>query len=165
MYYSTKKQSKKRFCKYCGNEINPDTKQCTGCQKQYFRGFKARKILFCFITVILLLSNIILLVNLHNTQKDRDYWLNVYTDSKRVLSERLKTASDALSFYNNQVALISDDNTKTYHKYGCKNFDDSSFRVYKTELAKEKGYTECPACHKPLTTLDLLRQMAKESKE
>lgn len=24
-----------RFCKICGNEINPATKRCTGCGKQY----------------------------------------------------------------------------------------------------------------------------------
>ena len=28
---------KRRFCRYCGNAIDPITKKCTGCGKQYFK--------------------------------------------------------------------------------------------------------------------------------
>lgn len=31
------KESKPRFCKHCGHPIDPATKKCTGCGKQYFR--------------------------------------------------------------------------------------------------------------------------------
>lgn len=31
------RMSKKRFCRICGTEINPKTKQCPNCGKQYFR--------------------------------------------------------------------------------------------------------------------------------
>jgi hypothetical protein len=31
------KKSKNRFCKYCGSPVDPDTKKCTGCGKQFFR--------------------------------------------------------------------------------------------------------------------------------
>lgn len=34
---SKSKKSKNRFCKHCGSPIDPDTKKCTGCGKQYFR--------------------------------------------------------------------------------------------------------------------------------
>lgn len=31
------KKTKSRFCKHCGSPIDPATKKCTGCGKQYFR--------------------------------------------------------------------------------------------------------------------------------
>jgi len=31
------KTSKQRFCKYCGGAIDPETKKCTSCGKQFFR--------------------------------------------------------------------------------------------------------------------------------
>ena len=37
------KNTKQRFCKYCGGPIDPETKRCTRCAKQYIRAPKITK--------------------------------------------------------------------------------------------------------------------------
>ena len=46
-YIPKEKQFKKiktKFCSQCGSQIDPVTKKCTGCGKQYFKGIKFNKI-------------------------------------------------------------------------------------------------------------------------
>lgn len=50
------KNSKIRFCKMCGSQIDAQTKKCSGCGKQYFKGIKFNK----FLTTVLILSVVIL---------------------------------------------------------------------------------------------------------
>ena len=50
---------KNRFCKYCGNLIDPETKKCTGCGKQFFKLPKpSSKKLLVVIAIIFLLSSV-----------------------------------------------------------------------------------------------------------
>lgn len=46
------KKEKVRYCSLCGSQIDGNTKKCTGCGKQYFRGFKLNK----FSITVLILS-------------------------------------------------------------------------------------------------------------
>lgn len=39
-----KKAPKIRYCSRCGSLIDSETKKCTGCGKQYFRGFRHKKV-------------------------------------------------------------------------------------------------------------------------
>ena len=54
--------------------------------------------------------------------------------------------TDALAFYEEYAACVNEGST-LYHKYGCDYFDASSFWIYNTDQAKEKGYRACPRCH------------------
>lgn len=56
------------------------------------------------------------------------------------------TEADALAFYEEYAACVNEGST-LYHKYGCDYFDDSSFWIYNTDLAAQKGYRACPRCH------------------
>lgn len=62
-----------RYCRYCGKPINKDTKKCTGCGKQFFKGFKLKTILSAFITSSLLISTIILGMALQEEKTDAGY--------------------------------------------------------------------------------------------
>lgn len=50
------------FCSLCGGEIDIDTKQCTKCGKQYFKGFTKAEIALIVVSVLLLISIIINIV-------------------------------------------------------------------------------------------------------
>lgn len=66
-----------------------------------------------------------------------------------------------LYFYEAHAACVNE-NSNYYHKYGCKNFDDSSFWIYNEEAAKAEGYKPCPNCIKDNNIdWDLLEERAK----
>ena len=52
----------------------------------------------------------------------------------------------ALKFYEEYAALVNE-NSKKYHKYGCDDFDSSSFWIYNINAAEQKGYYACSKCH------------------
>ncbi len=52
----------------------------------------------------------------------------------------------ALDFYE-EYAVVVNENSNKYHKYGCEDFDDSYFWIYNTEAAKEIGYYACNKCN------------------
>lgn len=47
---------KKIFCSFCGSTINQETRKCSGCGKQYFKGIKIKPLLNCIFCVILFVS-------------------------------------------------------------------------------------------------------------
>ena len=49
------KQVKNRFCKFCGGKIDAQSKKCSGCGKQYFKGIKFNRSL----TTVWILSAVI----------------------------------------------------------------------------------------------------------
>ena len=51
-----------RYCSLCGGKINDVTKQCTQCGKQYFKGFTKTEIALIVVSVLLIISIIINIV-------------------------------------------------------------------------------------------------------
>ena len=51
------------------------------------------------------------------------------------------------NFLDNNIAIVPDDGTRLYHKYGCEKLNLSYFWAYNTEAAIDKGYRPCPYCH------------------
>lgn len=159
---------KRKYCSRCGAEIDGQTKLCTGCGKQYFRGFKFNK----FSITVMALSLVIAIVStlcivqyasaqafsyeisgLENEIDDLESKVRI-EQSKITRLEKLLDKSEEekwdyyleLQFYDDHAVLV-DENSKKYHKYGCEDFDDSYFWIYNTEAAEDYGYYACPKCH------------------
>ena len=63
-------QKAKRYCSLCGGEIDADTKQCTKCGKQYFKGFTKNEILILVSALLVIAILSIIIVSLLNPQKN-----------------------------------------------------------------------------------------------
>lgn len=51
-------------------------------------------------------------------------------------------------FMDKHIKVVEDDKDKTYHTYGCKHFDGSSFWAYNSEqVVKNSKYKKCPYCN------------------
>ncbi len=162
-----KENTTKRFCNYCGSPINKDTKICTGCGKQYFKGIKHTlgKIfskqhialtIVSFILLVFVISNIALAIKVAdfnrtyniNRNKIEDYEDSIdnYQDQIKDLAYYIAELENDLNFYNKYVVFVSDDGTNLYHKLNCDRFDSSSFWAYNIDAAKSQGYIRCVRC-------------------
>ena len=192
------KQPKKKYCSRCGGVIDPQSKQCTGCGKQYFKGVKINKV-FVTITALslgiagLIGTNVFQYINLSQTKEElqevqsnsamSEFRIETLEDKIEELEEsnldyrkevaNLRTANndhkttitiqkqeietlesykdfyhDYFEFCNDYVAVIGDDGTDLYHRYGCSKLDTSmGFWVLNNEAAEYRGYTRCSHCH------------------
>ncbi|MFI3313709.1 MAG: hypothetical protein R3Y62_07455 [Eubacteriales bacterium] len=62
------------------------------------------------------------------------------------MTEEQTALTEAYDFMNEFVVFVSDDGTNLYHKYGCSEFNDSSFWAYNRSLAETNGNSPCPYC-------------------
>ncbi len=60
--------------------------------------------------------------------------------------EKLSFYEEKLSFYEDHVVIVPNNNTYTYHIYGCKYCDTTRFWAYNTEAARDRGYSPCKYC-------------------
>lgn len=165
------KKKKQRYCKFCGGAIDPETKKCAKCGKQYFR-IKFNKHVFLYtvlILVILLLAgvNVYQYIQCQNDIRELERTIKVQSglmQNQKNLIEIKESRIDILEenisdltwentmmswkieFYDEYVVFVSNDGTVLYHKYGCSDFDRSYFWAYNTEAAKNRGYNPCPKC-------------------
>lgn len=150
-----KKNMQIRFCKMCGNKIDSETKRCSACGKQYFKGIKVNK----YICVTLILSiliitsvvfNFVQIVEMNRFNDYKKYYENKMLEQQKQilnLNKKIKEKENFLVFYEKYVVFVNDDKAKKYHKYGCDDLDTSSFWAYNTEAAKGKGYSPCSKCN------------------
>ena len=150
----------KRYCTHCGSLIDEDTKICTGCGKQYFKGIKyflgkifCKKhlalVIVSFVLLVSLIVNIVLAVNVADL--DRAYHINrdkveKYEDLIDDYRNEIDGLENDLYFYDKYVVFVSDDGTNLYHKVDCYKFDSSSFWAFNIDAAKDKGYRACSWC-------------------
>ena len=150
----------KKYCSHCGSLINEETKTCTGCGKQYFKGFKhfwgrifCKKqlalVIVSFVLLVSLITNIVLAVNVADL--DRAYHINrdkveSYEDLIDDYQNTIDGLENNLYFYDKYVVFVSDDGTNLYHKVDCYKFDSSYFWAYNIDAAKDKGYRACSWC-------------------
>lgn len=153
-----KKQEKikpDKYCSRCGNKIDHITKKCTGCGKQYFRGFKFNKFSITVIALVVLLLisfgfNVLQILDRNDVASQRDKWI----DKADTLQKRVSTlSSQALEnrqiadFVDKYVVFIEDDGSNVYHKFECYRFKREQFYVLNIEWAEVDGYTPCDRCH------------------
>lgn len=140
--------SKARYCKLCGSAIDPSTKKCTCCGKQYFSFATARRIALPILAISLIVAVGFFLYSQYQTviadyENQIDTLSTALSESKSSLStvsrerdslsmqvKRLesdvtelknaatKTAGE-LRFYRMYAVIVLDDGTKLYHTYSC----------------------------------------------
>ena len=152
-----------KYCSRCGNGIDPITKKCTGCGKQYFKGITIKGLLIVTLSVLFTVSfagNIILSYAISSSKEEYDEFKN--SNKTRIaalkseiseLEERYKTlknkyyeANEKATFMDKHVVFVEDDGTKLYHKYDCIKFSKNSFWAFNVEATKNAGYKPCPIC-------------------
>lgn len=62
-------------------------------------------------------------------------------------TEQYEQFKEQAVFMDEYLALIEDDGTNRYHKYGCFYFKGNSFWAYNTVAAENNGYYPCYYCH------------------
>jgi len=156
------KPVKMKYCSRCGSAIDNKTKTCTGCGKQYFRGFRFTKFSITVIALALAIATVSTLCVLQyiNTQelKDEISDLEKQVSTKQSTINRLESKVDdledekwdnwaKLNFFDTYAEIVPSDGTNTYHKWGCSKMDDDArFRIFNT-AAVEDNYKKCPYCH------------------
>lgn len=150
-YTPKEKQDKKvkiKYCSQCGSQIDPVTKKCTGCGKQYFKGIKITK--FTYITTIVAVFLIISVVfNIFQNIKNQE--LNTEIDnlieSVDDLENDIWQYKTNANFVDEYVVFVEDDGTNLYHKIDCYRFKRESFWIYNVPTAENYDYSPCPLCH------------------
>lgn len=135
--------------------IDNETKKCTGCGKQYFKGIKftARSLVVTLLAIGLSLSvilNVVQLANMTDLNNNIEYWKNKadkLEDNVSDLRSDLLENKELVTFIDEFVVFVEDDGTDYYHKYECYKFKGNYFWAYNVDAAKEQGYTACPSCH------------------
>ncbi|MBR2897370.1 MAG: zinc ribbon domain-containing protein [Oscillospiraceae bacterium] len=152
------KKKKVRYCSRCGSLIDSQTKQCTGCGKKYFKGIRFNKVSWIVLSFsLVLLAAIAVITYQHKENASLEEKIiglqrqnstlqgqrNVFTEMFE--AEKRKMSIEMKSF---DVAIVPDDGTKKYHKYGCSEIDTSDgIWIYNIRKAMSKGYYACAKCH------------------
>ena len=86
---------------------------------------------------------------LESAQKNWEYYADRFSSvssEKKEMQRKVINLENTLSFYEEHVVIVPDDNKNTYHIYGCKYCDTSYFWAYNTKAAQDKGYSPCKYC-------------------
>lgn len=161
--FTTTPQNKKiKYCSRCGHLIDPETKQCTGCGKQYFnfKGLpwkKAINVAAAILLVTFLTVAIVQTARLNTLDQKYSFLELEIVDLERTIislqqgNSALQSAvdqyKDQIDFFDRCVVFIEDDGTNLYHKYECDQFKGNSFWALNVEAAKGRGYSPCSKCH------------------
>ncbi len=155
------KKSKVRFCKLCGGQIDSQTKKCSGCGKQHFKGIKFNK----FSNATLVLSVVILIsIILNIVQFVKIDSLNYSTKMLRYEISKLEKENyeTVITFLNYGDYIVAvNDNSPKYHTRACEDFDESSFSLYSITAAEESEYYACSIC-KERKSSELLGKIAAQ---
>lgn len=148
-----------RYCSRCGNPIDPVTKQCLGCKKQYFKGISCRKI-FTILLILLLICSLVLNLDFYVTCKEILAKNTELTSENEILSKKvtniqketsnlekeLKASYRLFEEINELVVFVEDDGTRLYHRFLCEKFKGESFWAFNIDAAEGKGYKPCTLC-------------------
>lgn len=154
---------KTKYCRRCGSLIDNKTKVCTGCGKQYFRGFRFTKFSITVIALALVIATVSTLCVLQyvSTQeltyeindlkkqvKNKQSTIDSLEDRVDSLQSQVRDNSELVDFVDRYVVFVEDNGTKYYHKYGCVFlWDNEPFWAFNIDAAKDNGYRRCPLCH------------------
>lgn len=151
----SKKERRPRYCSRCGSIIDNETKKCTGCGKQYFKGIRFSK---SSVVIIVLLVAVIGLTVLNINQYDdcqfykdnckmKDEQIENWRNRAATLEAQISEYKSKVEFMDEYVVCVEDDGTNLYHRYECERFVGNSFWVFNVDTAEVRGYRACPNCH------------------
>ena len=162
-----------KYCSRCGKVIDPVTKKCRGCGKQYFKGISAKTVCIILLSILFAASfagNIILCVANITMREEFDALSKTNASLKTEVAELKKDVaeykddvadleSDNNYYYeywydnNNKVDLldswivfVENDGSNLYHKYECNKFVGNDCWAHNVEYAEYIGYNPCPLC-------------------
>ncbi|MBQ9330367.1 MAG: hypothetical protein IJ221_05205, partial [Oscillibacter sp.] len=169
--YTAERTGRLRYCRRCGGQIDPGTRRCTRCQKQYFR-FTAGLAVSLVLGLALVVSaafhvrqsrsaaalrETIDALQLQNAELQGqsgqreagmqllENRLAIKDEKLRDLNEQLSTLQDGEDLYSRYIVLVGDSWDRCYHKYSCALLPRSFWPLW-IDDAKAAGYQPCPLC-------------------
>ena len=150
-----------KYCSSCGSIIDPVTKVCSGCHKQYIRWKSILRIACVILLIISLPLNIILAVctrelNIEKEELKKELNKDILELHQTIQKEEIKynelyrkynTMKKKLDAYEAIVVFIEDNKTYYYHTYDCDEFVGEDYWAFNIEYAEYKGYKPCPKCY------------------
>lgn len=148
-----------KYCPKCGKGIDPVSKVCTGCGKQYFKGVPW-KTLGVVVAIVLLVASIGLNAYMYSdyakaqetivelTKKNNDLKSDV-ADLKKENEQYYDywvDTFDKMDVFDSWIVFIENDGTNLYHKYDCSRFLFEDSWAHNIEYAEYIGYSPCPRC-------------------
>ena len=124
----SKIKKKKRFCRYCGSELDIQTKKCPGCGKQYFHLPKIKKqsaLIICGGALILILAGLNVYQYIDN-KNESALLENQLSSVRQELSRTYDVLSswrDEYNFHHDRAVLVQQESSDYYHYYGCSCLD------------------------------------------
>ena len=142
-------QQRVKYCSRCGSAINPATKRCTGCSKQYFKGISFKS--FCVVLLIALLGvsitgNVLLSAENKSLQNEKKGLENDVSYLASKYNEYWNETNAKMDLFDSWIVFIENDGTKLYHKYECNKFIGKDCWAHNVEYAEYIGYNPCPRC-------------------
>lgn len=158
-------KNKAKYCKKCGNLIDPISKKCSGCGRRYFKLAFCKKHIYPIISVTLILGLSVgfiyqtyqknQILDQKNSALDfKQSTIDSLRDEIDRLESKLRDAEKTNLVIERKASLLDDciglisENNNFYHKYGCEDLDtESGFISYNKLMAEYKGYKPCPKCY------------------
>ena len=138
-------QKSRYFCSVCGGLIDPQTKQCTQCRKQHFKGFSTKTAIAIVLFVLFVISIIVSVILYIQNTKFNERLEALETENQQYYDYWNETFGQ-IAFFDEFVVFVEDDGTNLYHKYGCYKFKGDSFWAFNVEAAEDQEYEPCPYC-------------------
>jgi hypothetical protein len=149
-----------KYCSKCGNGIDPVTKVCSGCGKQYFKGVPW-KTFAGVVAIVLLAASVGLNVYMHLkhakaqetiaelTKKNTNLKVVIYDLEKEneQYYDYWVDTFDKMDVFDSWIVFIENDGTNLYHKYDCNKFVFKDSWAHNIEYAEYIGYKPCPRCY------------------
>ena len=135
-------------CPHCDQEIPNKSEFCIFCGEKLPQKKKARTTII--LSILLAFSLIVAggeLVYILIREGQVSQLIDNYDHNLAIRKERINELEKKAYFLDNNIAIVPNDGTRLYHKYGCSNLDLSSFWAYNNNIAIEIGYEPCPQCH------------------
>lgn len=134
--------SKKRYCKYCGQEIDQSTKKCTGCGKQYFVFKRLFRPAFYCLLIVSIIANIVMGIVI----SDYKYEYEITSKDLEEAKGKAESYREKAGYLDNHIAFTTDNGTR-YHMYSCWHLKDNHDNMWTVEEVKRAGYQKCLDCH------------------